>query len=92
VGPWRIERQERLLRLRDLAEEETKRGISRIDFQLRFPTRDGTGQFIRPPHESWSHHERRWSPLRRHNEFDDGPTRSVSGDDELLPSGDEHDS
>lgn len=92
VGPWRIERQEHLLRLRDLAEEETQRGISRIDFQLRFPARDGTGQFIRPPHESWSHHERRWSPLRRQSEFDDGPTRSVSGDDELLSSGDEHDS
>ena len=35
VGPWRIERRERLIRLRDLAEEETKRGISRVDFQLR---------------------------------------------------------
>ena len=92
VGPWRIERRERLIRLRDLAEEETKRGISRVDFQLRFPTRDGTGQFIRPPHESRSPNERRWSPLRRHHEFDDGPTRAVSGDDELLPSGDEHDS
>ena len=40
VGPWSIERRERLIRLRDLAEEETRRGESKIDFQLRFPTRD----------------------------------------------------
>jgi len=92
VGPWRIERRERLIRLRDLAEEETKRGISRVDFQLRFPTRDGTGQFIRPPHESWNQHERRWSPIRRRDEFEDGPTRAVLGDDDLLGSGDDTES
>ena len=92
VGPWRIERRERLIRLRDLAEEETKRGISRVDFQLRFPTRDGTGQYIRPPHETSVQHPRRWSLLRRHNEFDDGPTRAVSGDDEVLPSGNDEES
>ena len=51
VGPWSIERRERLVRLRDLAEEETLRGESKIDFQLRFPTRDEeTGELIRPPH------------------------------------------
>jgi uncharacterized protein (TIRG00374 family) len=50
VGPWSIERHERLVRLRDLAEEETRRGESKIDFQLRFPTRDDTGELLRPPH------------------------------------------
>lgn len=49
VGPWSIERHERLMRLRDLAEEETRRGESKIDFQLRFPTRDDTGELIRRP-------------------------------------------
>jgi uncharacterized protein (TIRG00374 family) len=49
VGPWSIERRERLIRLRDLAEEETLRGESKIDFQLRFPTRDDTGELIRRP-------------------------------------------
>ncbi len=49
VGPWSIERRERLVRLRDLAEEETMRGESKIDFQLRFPTRDDTGELIRRP-------------------------------------------
>jgi hypothetical protein len=49
VGPWSIERSERLGRLRDLAEEETRRGESKIDFQLRFPTRDDTGELIRRP-------------------------------------------
>jgi len=50
VGPWSISRHERLIRLRDLAEEETLRGESKIDFQLRFPTRDDTGELIRRPH------------------------------------------
>lgn len=49
VGPWSITRRERLMRLRDLAEEETRRGESKIDFQLRFPTRDDTGELIRRP-------------------------------------------
>lgn len=49
VGPWSIERRDRLMRLRDLAEEETRRGESKIDFQLRFPTRDDTGELIRRP-------------------------------------------
>ena len=47
VGPWSIERRDRLERLRDLAEQETRRGESKIDFQLRFPTRDDTGELIR---------------------------------------------
>lgn len=47
VGPWSIERRDRLIRLRDLAEEETRRGESKIDFQMRFPTRDDTGELIR---------------------------------------------
>lgn len=50
VGPWSIARHERLIRLRDLAEEETLRGETKIDFQLRFPTRDDTGELIRRPH------------------------------------------
>jgi len=50
VGPWSISRHERLIRLRDLAEAETRRGESKIDFQLRFPTRDDTGELIRRPH------------------------------------------
>jgi putative heme transporter len=49
IGPWSIERRDRLIRLRDLAEEETRRGESKIDFQLRFPTRDDTGELIRRP-------------------------------------------
>lgn len=51
VGPWSIERRDRLMRLRDLAEEETRRGESKIDFQLRFPTRDDTGELIRRHHD-----------------------------------------
>ena len=49
VGPWSIERRDRLMRLRDLAEEEARRGESNIDFQLRFPTRDVTDELIRRP-------------------------------------------
>jgi uncharacterized protein (TIRG00374 family) len=49
VGPWSIERRDRLMRLRDLAEEEARRGETRMDFQLRFPTRDDTGELIRRP-------------------------------------------
>jgi uncharacterized protein (TIRG00374 family) len=36
VGPWSIERRERLKRLRDVAVEETRRGESKIEFTLRF--------------------------------------------------------
>ena len=49
VGPWSIDRRDRLVRLRDLAEEESRRGETKIDFQLRFPTRDDTGELIRRP-------------------------------------------
>ncbi len=48
VGPWSIERRDRLMPLRDLAEQESKRGETQIDFALRFPTRDDTGELIRP--------------------------------------------
>jgi putative heme transporter len=69
VGPWSIERRERLMRLRDLAEEETRRGESNIDFQLRFPTRDDTGELIRRPPaapvESGFDRLRRWWHDRR---------------------------
>jgi uncharacterized protein (TIRG00374 family) len=60
VGPWSIERRERLMRLRDLAEEETRRGETRIDFQLRFPTRDDTGELIRRPPVPADHDEPSW--------------------------------
>lgn len=39
VGPWAIERHERLKPLRDLAEDDSVRGESRIDFALRFGRR-----------------------------------------------------
>lgn len=72
VGPWSIERRERLVRLRDLAEEEARRGESKIDFQLRFPTRDETGELIRrmpaTPREHVQHHQekfRRWRKDRK---------------------------
>jgi uncharacterized protein (TIRG00374 family) len=42
VGPFSIERHERLKRLRELAEEDAA-GESRIDFALRFGRRDDTG-------------------------------------------------
>ncbi len=49
VGPWKIEKRDRLIRLRDLARVETAKGESRIDFALRFqrdhgdPTMPSTG-------------------------------------------------
>jgi len=36
VGPWKIEKRDRLVRLRELARSESERGESRIDFALRF--------------------------------------------------------
>ncbi|NQY58063.1 MAG: flippase-like domain-containing protein [Ilumatobacteraceae bacterium] len=39
VGPWRIERRDRLIGLRDLAKAETEKGESRLDFTLRFGRR-----------------------------------------------------
>lgn len=68
VGPWSIERRDRLLKLRDLAAEETRRGESKIDFQLRFPTRDDTGELIRrpTPPEAQQRGYRRWRRTRDH--------------------------
>ena len=37
IGPWKIEKRDRLVRLRDLAKRESEKGESRIDFALRFP-------------------------------------------------------
>jgi uncharacterized protein (TIRG00374 family) len=37
VGPWRIEKRDRLVGLRTLARTESARGESRTDFILRFP-------------------------------------------------------
>lgn len=39
VGPWKIEKRDRLVRLRDLARSETEKGESRMDFALRFAGR-----------------------------------------------------
>lgn len=36
VGPWSIEKRDRLGRLRELARTETERGESKLDFALRF--------------------------------------------------------
>lgn len=80
IGPWSIERRDNLMRLRELAEQETERGESKIDFQLRFPARDVTGEFIRPAHTTWgSRRRRQTSSVIDPN----GPTRPVSGDDQL---------
>jgi hypothetical protein len=65
VGPWSIERRDRLIRLRDLAEEETRRGESKIDFQLRFPTRDDTGELIRRPPSTRQRIEHQQERFRR---------------------------
>ena len=50
VGPWSIERRERLKRLRDVAVEETRRGESKIEFALRFGKPVGDDQSA-PPHD-----------------------------------------
>ena len=46
VGPWKIEKRDRLVGLRDLARAESEKGESRLDFALRFggkrPTADET--------------------------------------------------
>ncbi len=39
VGPWKIEKRDRLVRLRDLARAESEKGESRLDFALRFGTK-----------------------------------------------------
>ena len=69
VGPWSIERREPLDRLRDLADEETTRRESKLDFQLRFPTRDDTGELIRRPRgtaiERQQERIRRWRRKRK---------------------------
>jgi len=43
VGPWSIERRDRLARLRELARSGAASGESRIDFVLRFGRRSSTG-------------------------------------------------
>ena len=43
VGPWKIEKRDRLVRLRDLARSESAKGESRIDFALRFGGRRPVG-------------------------------------------------
>jgi hypothetical protein len=39
VGPWKIEKRDRLVGLRDLARTESERGESRMDFVLRLGVR-----------------------------------------------------
>lgn len=41
VGPWKIEKRDRLARLRELARTGSESGESRIDFALRFGRRPG---------------------------------------------------
>jgi uncharacterized protein (TIRG00374 family) len=41
-GPWKIEKRDRLVRLRDLARAESEKGESRLDFALRFENRRPT--------------------------------------------------
>jgi hypothetical protein len=36
VGPWKIEKRDRLVGLRDLARAESEKGETRLDFALRF--------------------------------------------------------
>lgn len=98
VGPWSIERRDRLVRLRDLAEEETRRGESRIDFQMRFPTRDDTGELIRRPSKSLEPQQQKFRRWRRTSEPDgdvraDLPDRHDTGDIDGSgePIGDAHD-
>jgi uncharacterized protein (TIRG00374 family) len=42
VGPWKIEKRARLVRLRDLARSESAKGETKIDFALRFGGRRPT--------------------------------------------------
>jgi hypothetical protein len=44
VGPWSIERRDRLKRLRDVAVEETARGETKIEFAMRFGKRPADDQ------------------------------------------------
>jgi hypothetical protein len=39
VGPWKIERRDRLVGLRDLARAESEKGETRLEFALRFGAR-----------------------------------------------------
>jgi uncharacterized protein (TIRG00374 family) len=48
VGPWSIERRDRLRPLREVYEEEVLRHESKIDFAERFLARDRTGQLPLP--------------------------------------------
>ncbi len=63
VGPWKIERRDRLIRLRDLARVETAKGESRIDFALRFQRESGR-------------HRRRGAPAARPRADGAGPARA----------------
>ena len=49
VGPWSIERRERLQRLRDLAADESSNPESAFDFSVRFTRRAGPASDRRPP-------------------------------------------
>jgi putative heme transporter len=57
VGPWSIERRDRLRPLGEVYEEEVARHESMLDFAERFPARDRTGQLplpILPPDDDLS--------------------------------------
>jgi uncharacterized protein (TIRG00374 family) len=44
IGPWKIERRDRLARLGELARSEPAKGESKIDFALRFGRREGSAE------------------------------------------------
>ena len=48
VGPWSIDNQHRLAKLRALAERESQRGLTTADWVERYAPRDRTGQFQMP--------------------------------------------
>jgi len=49
VGPWKIEKRDRLIGLRDLARAESAKGESRIDFALRLGGRRATSDELADP-------------------------------------------
>ncbi len=49
VGPWKIEKRDRLVGLRDLARAESEKGESRLDFALRFGGKRPMGDEVDDP-------------------------------------------
>lgn len=51
VGPWAIDRKHRLQPLPRLAQTQTERGLTTVDWVERYAPRDRTGQFPMPKYE-----------------------------------------